>query len=152
EVRLVQPAPATRAEVAPTPPMSIIGLLEWGIRNGIQAKPASEALEAARSLAAEPSMTAYQYGVAAKAGVNATQDMNFFFKERLRVEPVGFLHLERLSFIPAGIERGELVHSVPLSPAEEVNISHKEWSNTSQEFERIVSDFLEAFSEEGVTE
>jgi len=65
---------------------------------------------------------------------------------------VGLLHLERLSFIPAGIERGELVHSVPLSPGEEVNISHKEWSNTSEEFERIVTDYIETYSEEGVTE
>ena len=41
---------------------------------------------------------------------------------------------------------------MPLSPAEVVNISHKEWSNTSQEFEQIVTDYLEAYSEEGVTE
>src|SRR5262249_34382071 len=33
-----------------------------------------------------------------------------------------------------------------------VNISHKEWSNTSEEFERIVTDFIENYSEEGVTE
>jgi hypothetical protein len=68
------------------------------------------------------------------------------------IEPVGLLHLERINFVPAGIERGELVYSVPLSPAEEVNITHKEWSNTSEEFSKIVNDFQEAYSEEGVTE
>ncbi len=80
------------------------------------------------------------------------RDAMYALERRVEIEPLGFLHLERLSFVPAGIERGELVHSVPLSPAEEVNISHKEWSNTSEEFERIVTDYLEAYSEEGVTE
>jgi hypothetical protein len=73
-------------------------------------------------------------------------------KQSVAIEPVGLLHLERLNFVPAGIERGELVHSVPLTPGEEVNIAHKEWSNTSEEFSRIVTDFMEAYSEEGVTE
>jgi hypothetical protein len=68
------------------------------------------------------------------------------------VEPVGLLHLERVTFTPAGIERGELVYSVPLAPGEEVNITHKEWANTSDELERIVTDSLEGFSEQGVTE
>lgn len=75
-----------------------------------------------------------------------------YFSARIASEPVGYLHLERLSFVPAGIERGELIYSVPLSPGEEVNISHKEWSNTSEEFERIVTDYLEGYSEEGVAE
>jgi hypothetical protein len=57
-----------------------------------------------------------------------------------------------MGFTPAGIERGRLVYSVPLSPGEEVNIRQREWSRTSEEFERIVTDYLEEFSEEGVTE
>jgi hypothetical protein len=152
EVMLIQPAPAPRGEGAAPAPASIIALLEWGIRHGVRAESARAALAAARRLAGGRAMTVSQFGVAGRARANATRDLNFFFKERLRVEPVGLLHLERLSFIPAGIERGELVHSVPLSPNEEVNISHKEWSNTSEEFERIVTDFIEAYSEEGVTE
>lgn len=74
------------------------------------------------------------------------------FQSELEIEPVGFLHLEKLSFTPAGIERGELIYSIPLAPGEEVNIAHKEWSNTSEEFEKIVSDSFEEFSEEGVVE
>ncbi len=73
-------------------------------------------------------------------------------KYQMALEPVGFLHLERLEFVPAGIERGELIYSVPLSPGEEVNISHREWASTSEEFSRIVTDYMESFSEEGVTE
>jgi len=74
------------------------------------------------------------------------------FKENMSVECVGYLHLERLCYTPAGIEKGELVYSVPLSPGEEVNIRHREWSHITEEFERIVTDYLEEFSEEGVTE
>jgi hypothetical protein len=89
---------------------------------------------------------------AALASIQVAKDALFAFGKRLEIEPVGYLHLERIGFTPVGIERGELVYSVPLSPKEEVNITHKEWSNTSEEFERIVTDYLETFSEEGVTE
>jgi len=74
------------------------------------------------------------------------------FRANFAVEPIGYLHLERMTFTPAGIIRGELLHSLALAPGEEVNISHREWSNTSQEFERIVTDSLENYSEQGVTE
>jgi type II secretion system protein G len=73
-------------------------------------------------------------------------------RSRFQVEPVGLLHLERLGFTPAGIERGELVYSLPLAPGEEVALTYREWSNTAEEFQKIVTDFLETYSEEGVTE
>ncbi len=74
------------------------------------------------------------------------------FQSRMTVEPVGNLHLERLEMYPAGVERGELAHSVPLAPGETVNISHKEWSVTEKEFEDIVDDYFEGYSEQGVAE
>jgi len=74
------------------------------------------------------------------------------FETRMTIEPVGNLHLERIEMYPSGVERGELVHSVPLSPSETVNISHKEWSVRQQEFEDIVQDYFEGYSEEGVSE
>jgi hypothetical protein len=89
---------------------------------------------------------------ATQANLAGLEDIVVYFGISRKVEPIGFLHLERLNFIPAGIERGELMHSVPLAPDEEVNITHKEWSNTSEEFQRIVTDFMEAYSEEGVAE
>ncbi len=73
-------------------------------------------------------------------------------EQKFKVDPIGRLHLERLEMTPAGIERGELVHSVPLTPKETVNISHREWSTVSQEFESIVQDSFEGYSEQGVAE
>lgn len=74
------------------------------------------------------------------------------FDGRMALEPVGRLHLERLEMSPAGIEKGELVASVPLAPRETVNISHKEWATGSEEFEKIVQDVFEEYSERGVAE
>jgi Type II secretion system (T2SS), protein G len=74
------------------------------------------------------------------------------FQYQVQIEPVGELHLERIEMTPAGIEHGELVHSVPLTPKETVNITHREWSVTTQTFENIVQDSFEGFSETGVSE
>jgi hypothetical protein len=74
------------------------------------------------------------------------------FQERMTIEPLGRLHLERLEMTPAGIEKGELVYTLPLAPKETVNISHKEWATTTEEFEQIVQDSFEDYSEEGVSE
>lgn len=84
--------------------------------------------------------------------VSHSRNVLHAFRRQVAVNPVGFLHLERLTFAPDGIERGELVYTVPLTPGEEVNITHKEWSNTHEEFQKIVTDSLEEYSEEGVTE
>jgi hypothetical protein len=81
-----------------------------------------------------------------------TRDLVTGFARSSQVEPVGFLHLERLMFTPSGIERGELVHSIPMAPEEEINVAHKEWSTTSEEFQRIDTDYEEQFSEIGVAE
>lgn len=83
---------------------------------------------------------------------NQTDEAVNGFVEQFRIEPIGRLHLERLDMTPVGVERGELVYSIPLAPKETVNIGHKEWSIKSEEFEKIVQDSLEEFSEEGVTE
>jgi type II secretion system (T2SS) protein G len=149
-LRPVEQVPQPATITAPSE-LPVGELLDWAVRENVQATLATEALVHVSTLAAG-TLSVQEYSVAAHVRVSATKDLNHFFAERLRVEPVGLLHLERVSFIPAGIERGDLVHSVPLSPDEEVNISHKEWSNTSEEFERIVTDFIEAYSEEGVTE
>ena len=74
------------------------------------------------------------------------------FEYNVKIEPVGRLHLERLEMVPAGIERGDLVHSIPLTPRETVNISHREWSTKTEEFDKLVTDLLDDYSEEGVTE
>lgn len=66
--------------------------------------------------------------------------------------PIGMLNLERLEMVPAGIQRGELIATIPLAPLEQTAVVQKEWSVTSQEFSSIVTDSLENYSETGVTE
>jgi hypothetical protein len=73
-------------------------------------------------------------------------------KEQAELEPVGWLHLERLEMKPVGIERGELVSTIPMAPGESVRVGHKEWSIYSEELSRIVTDELENYAERGVEE
>ncbi|MEU4580371.1 type II secretion system protein GspG [Nonomuraea sp. ATR24] len=74
------------------------------------------------------------------------------FEQTFKVAPVGRLHLERIEMYPAGIERGELMFTIPLAPKETITVSHKEWSTTGEEYENIVQDFFESYSERGVAE
>jgi hypothetical protein len=133
--------------------MSVKTLMDWAINNNITNDDALDVLDLTKVLSLQADMITLD-GFATVAQRSLSRVMNFetAFVRRMAIDPVGFLHLERLSFTPAGIERGELVHSVPLSPGEEVNIAHKEWSNTSEEFQRIVTDYMENYSEEGVSE
>ncbi|MEU4577483.1 hypothetical protein [Nonomuraea sp. NPDC023979] len=66
--------------------------------------------------------------------------------------PIGLLNLERIEMVPIGIQRGELVATVPLAPGEETAVTQTEWSVTSREFTTIVTDALEEVSETGVTD
>jgi hypothetical protein len=70
----------------------------------------------------------------------------------MSIQPIGMLNLERIEMAPAGIQRGELVATIPLAPGEETAVTHKEWSVTSKEFTTIVTDSLEQISETGVTD
>lgn len=74
------------------------------------------------------------------------------FTNAVQISPIGMLHLERIEMAPAGIERGELVATIPLAPQESTNVVHKEWAVTSEEFSSIVTDSLENYSEKGSTE
>src|SRR5260221_7412547 len=149
---LIPAAPAAPAQ-APSPAApSLAVLIAGSLGSPDQQGIATRLLEYAEKVGAGATSTVTQLAHAADRHVAMVVDASYGFHQRLQIEPVGYLHLERLSFFPAGIERGELTYSVPLSPAEEVNISHKEWSNTSEEFEKIVTDYIENYSEEGVTE
>lgn len=79
---------------------------------------------------------------------NAVQQLHY----RTAISPVGRIHLERMEMVPVGVEHGELVHTVPLTPEETVNIAHREWSVTTQTFETLSTDALEGFSSTGVAE
>lgn len=71
---------------------------------------------------------------------------------RATISPIGRLHLERIEMYPAGVQKGELVFTVPMAPGETISISHKEWATSSREFEEIVQDYFESYSEKGVAE
>lgn len=77
---------------------------------------------------------------------------NTVFAVNTSVSPIGMLNLERLEMAPAGIERGELIATIPLAPGEKTAVVQKEWSVTTKEFTSIVTDSLENFSETGVTD
>lgn len=146
------PLDSPTVATAESSPIHIATLHDWAVKENVQITATTEAKLLLQKMQSKGDLTLSQFSTAANVMVALTRDLNYAFSQRLNVEPIGMLHLERLAFIPSGIERGELLYSVPLSPGEEVNISHKEWSNTTQEFERIVTDFIENFSEEGVTE
>jgi hypothetical protein len=74
------------------------------------------------------------------------------FTQAIKISPIGMLHLERLEMTPIGVERGELLGTVPLAPKETTSVRQKEWAVTDQEFSSIVTDYLENYSERGVAE
>jgi hypothetical protein len=84
--------------------------------------------------------------------LNAGIVANNAFVSNISATPIGTLNLERLEMTPAGIERGELLATIPLAPKERTSVVQKEWSVTNQEFTSIVTDSLENYSETGVTE
>jgi hypothetical protein len=109
--------------------------------------------------AAHPSHSVADWDTVADTVVSTGQDSEDWtddlvdgFEERMNAEPVGRVHLERLDMTPAGILRGELLHSVGLAPKETVTLIHREWSSRETSFEKVVTEELEQSTEEGVTE
>ena len=152
---VVSPSQEVIPPTSSIPPSEITlsSLMEWANENGFETDEIDKVLNLADKVQLVPEITiAGSFEPTAHGIIDGDLGVVEEFVRRMHTEPVGLLDLEKLNFIPAGIERGELVHSVPLSPGEEVNISHKEWSNTSEEFQRIVTDYMEGFSEEGVAE
>jgi hypothetical protein len=153
EFVLMQPAPALASPPASRATTSVQTIAQWARRSGQPAAELDEILNLAQQYAYDPAaLMAADYAAALDHQVDHAVSVLNAFKSQIAIEPIGFLHLERLTFAPDGIERGELVYSVPLSPGEEVNIAHKEWTTTAEEFQTIVTDTLEEYSEKGVTE
>ena len=55
------------------------------------------------------------------------------FGQSSTASPLGMLNLERLEMVPAGVQRGELIATIPLAPMEQTAVAQKEWSVTTQE-------------------
>lgn len=87
-----------------------------------------------------------------RASLNSAVVAARAFAVNTATQPLGMLNLERIEMVPVGIQRGELIATIPLAPGEETTVTHKEWSVTSKEFTSIVTDALEQTSETGVTD
>ncbi|MCU1556129.1 MAG: uncharacterized protein JWN09_124 [Microbacteriaceae bacterium] len=84
--------------------------------------------------------------------VHAAKQAVSTFSAASEISPIGMLHLERIEMSPAGVERGELLSTIPLAPGESTAVEQKEWSVTDEELSSIVTDSLESYTEKGVTE
>jgi hypothetical protein len=112
-------------------------------------------LDIARSLTTVPdsALLAYAKAVASIAPPQSyLQLFSDIYERQTRISPVGRLYLERIEMFPIGVERGEMVFTVPMAPGESTTISHREWSVSSRGYEDVVQDSLETYSERGVTE
>ncbi|MGO4664454.1 type II secretion system protein GspG [Terrabacter sp. 2TAF16] len=120
----------------------------------IASDPPQSNLDLAGRLAAVPveKFLALAAQAGSRTGSTANSVLAGAFAQRALVAPVGRLHLERLEMSPAGTERGEMVFTVPLTPTETVTVSHKEWATSRDEYEQIVQDSFETYSEKGVSE
>jgi type II secretion system protein G len=147
----ILPRPEARRRVVLGEP-TVGTLLEWGRVHAPELAVPADPAGLARGTSGLRDTTPEQVKHFAELALERERAALAGFRQRMLMEPVGFLHLEQLSFTPIGIERGELLHSIPLAPDEEISVSHKEWSNTSEEFQRLATDFFEGFSEEGVAE
>ena len=91
----------------------------------------------------------------ALAAADKAFDMTKVFNDALTrrpLQPLGLLHLERVIMTPLAVERGELLHSLPLAPNEKVTLSHQEWTVREEEFTDFIEDYLENYSERGVVD
>ncbi|MDW6065406.1 hypothetical protein SAZ11_55910 [Streptomyces sp. FXJ1.4098] len=128
------PAPLSAFAAVPTLALEEFGQAVVALRH----ERAEETEESARGAA----LQALQTAVVAAKGLEANT----------AAPRMGLMNLERLEMTPAGIERGELVATIPLAPQEETAVTYKEWSVQKKEFSSIVTDSLETFSETGVTD
>lgn len=154
--KMVALTPYQSQNSSPIPPL--LETIQWGLAQGLpqieelytHARALTPAASSLSALGTQAVLLDFLSRVQIWGA--ATESAASGFQEHRDIQPIGRLHLERLDMTPVGLERGELVHSVPLTPKETVNISHKEWATTTQEFESIVQDFFEGYSEQGVAE
>lgn len=119
------------------------------------AQEPSAQLAVAQIVAPIPDLAVVEFARIASATAPAAARLGFLsdvYQLQMKVFPIGELYLERLEMFPVGVEKGELIFTVPMAPGESTTISHKEWSVSTRGYEDIVQDFFESYSERGVTE
>ncbi|MER5807391.1 hypothetical protein ABT143_04200 [Streptomyces sp. NPDC002033] len=142
------PAPAAlggpAAAPLPPPPASAFTAVPMAALTAV----GNALIEVRRAAAATPGADRAESELALRTAVVATRSL-----EANAVAPnIGWINLERMEMAPAGLERGELIATIPLAPLEETAVTHKEWSVQTKEFSSIVTDSLENTSETGVTD
>ncbi|WP_280215861.1 LysM peptidoglycan-binding domain-containing protein [Nocardia cyriacigeorgica] len=138
--------PALQPEISAVAPVPMAELLAFTDLLVERRREALDSLRQAREQA--PTEEIGREVVLLNAAIVAARGL----RERAIAHPIGMLNLERIEMVPVGIERGELVSTIPLAPGEETAVTHKEWSVTSKEFTTIVTDTLDEVSETGVTD
>ena len=121
------------------------------VGSSLRASSPTEIRPYVESAAPVPTATQIDLG-AAQHLLNLVAVANKGLDINIATTPIGMLNLERLEMAPAGIERGELIATIPLAPGERTAVVQKEWSVTTKEFTSIVTDSLENYSETGVTD
>ncbi len=126
----------------------------WFALANASAQEADEILEPLQALSGDSAhaMAPESYEGALANLTGGTTAAQWALKQCLKVEPVGYLLLERVDFTPAGVERGELVGSVPLAPGEEVHVSRREWTTSSEDFVKTTQEIQESVNEENVSD
>jgi Type II secretion system (T2SS), protein G len=132
----------------------LAGLVQLGIQMAREERGAGSNLVLAQQVAAVSSQAIVRFSelIAEARESSSAKFLSAAFQLRMKTAPVGRLHLERIEMYPVGIEKGELVFTVPLAPKETATISHKEWATSGEEYERIIQDQFESYSERGVAE
>jgi hypothetical protein len=139
-----------RAKYQPSGVNSQLSLVQWTAQH---APEDFRALQHALELPANSSPTLVNAALyQQQADTDNTSALLSMLKSGLGFLNIGRLYLERLHFTPLDPVPGDLVHSLALAPNESVRISHRVWSTTSKEFETIVTDSFEDYSEKGVNE
>lgn len=140
------PSPAVFTAVPPAQ------LLAFGQAVQAQRQQTLASLLAPQAAAADNPSPGSDQVAAARLLLHTATVANNSFASSAGVPPIGMINLERLEMTPTGVERGDLIATIPLAPGETTTVFQKEWSVTTQEFSSIVTDSQADYSATGVTE
>ena len=101
-----------------------------GASSRLAQEPAAQ-LAVALIVAPIPDLAVVEFARIASATAPATAKLQLLsdvYQLQMKIFPIGELYLERMEMYPIGVEKGELIFTVPMAPGESTTISHKEWS------------------------
>lgn len=152
EPQQVADAPMDRSTLAGVPVAALTAFGEGLVRLRSEVLAAGQAPAVMEVREARPNAGFAQMLSLAQTHVHLAQEGLDSFTRLIHISPIGMLHLERIEMHPVGVERGELLATIPLAPGETTAVEHKEWTVTEEDLSTIVTDALEEYTERGVTE